>query len=226
MRQIALDTETTGLSYKEGHRVIEIGCVEIINRRVTDNTFHCYINPMREVEQEALQVHGIDNDFLQDKPLFSDVAQEFCAFIDGAQIIAHNAPFDVGFLDHELKLTKLNLGKISKYCEVIDTLTLARQIHPGQRNSLDALTKRYNITHFQRDLHGALLDAEILAQIYLAMTGGQASLFSDEIEVSGASGKFKKAQTKVRQSLPVIKADDQETIAHQKMLQDYLAHAK
>jgi len=220
MRQIVLDTETTGLSFKEGHRVIEIGCVEMVNRRLTGRTFQCYINPEREVEQEALQIHGIDNEFLHDKPLFAEIAQEFCDFIDASEIIAHNASFDVGFLNHELKLTKLNLGKIDNYCKVFDTLTLARQLHPGQRNSLDALTKRYNITHFNRDLHGALLDAEILAQVYLAMTSGQTTLFSDEITSADTRANTACADTSAQtnQSLVIIKTDDKELIAHQEML--------
>lgn len=220
MRQIVLDTETTGLSFKDGHRIIEIGCVEMINRRLTGQTFHYYINPEREVEQEALQIHGIDNEFLHDKPLFSDIAQEFCAFIESCEIIAHNAPFDVGFLNHELKLTKLNLGKIGNYCTVFDTLVLARQLHPGQRNSLDALTKRYNITHFNRDLHGALLDAEILAQIYLVMTGGQTALFGDEIVSvdTRTTTACADISLETNESLAIIKANDKELIAHQKML--------
>jgi DNA polymerase-3 subunit epsilon len=221
MRQIVLDTETTGLNFQEGHRVIEIGCVEMINRRLTGRTFHYYINPEREVEQEALQIHGIDNDFLHDKPFFADIAQEFCDFIDGAELIAHNAPFDVGFLDHELKLTKLNLGKIHNYCGVFDTLVLARQLHPGQRNSLDALTKRYNITHFNRSLHGALLDAEILAQVYLAMTGGQTTLFGEEVQSTNTCIDTFAANTSTQTNQPliIIKADDKELIAHQEMLQ-------
>lgn len=219
MRQIVLDTETTGLSFKDGHRVIEIGCVEMVNRRLNGRTFHYYINPEREVEQEALQIHGIDNEFLSDKPLFVDIAQEFCNFIDGAEIIAHNATFDVGFLNHEFKLTKLNLGKIGNYCKVLDTLTLARQLHPGQRNSLDALAKRYNITHFNRDLHGALLDAEILAQVYLAMTGGQTTLFSDEVMSTDIrnNATYTNTSAQTDQSLTVIKACDKELIAHQEM---------
>lgn len=220
MRQVVLDTETTGLSFSEGHRVIEIGCVEMINRRLTGRNFHYYVNPEHEVEQEALEVHGIDNVFLQDKPFFVDIANEFCEFIDGAEIIAHNASFDVGFLNHELKLAKIGLGKITDYCKVFDTLTLARQLHPGQRNNLDALAKRYNITHFNRDLHGALLDAEILAQIYLAITGGQTTLFAEEVQQTLKHIEIRaKKSNVVQKSLVVLKANQQELIAHQQMQQ-------
>jgi DNA polymerase-3 subunit epsilon len=220
MKQIVLDTETTGLNFAEGHRVIEIGCVEMINRRLTGRNFHYYINPEHEVEQEALEVHGIDNDFLQDKPFFVDIAKEFCGFIEGAEIIAHNASFDVDFLNHELKLAKLGLGKVADYCTVFDTLNLARQLHPGQRNNLDALAKRYNITHFNRNLHGALLDAEILAQVYLAMTGGQTTLFSEEAQQTpeGAVIRVKRSKA-VQKSLVVLKANQQELTAHQQMQQ-------
>lgn len=222
MRQIVLDTETTGLDFKVGHRIIEIGGIEIVNRRLTGNTCHYYINPEREVEEEALSVHGIDNEFLLDKPLFVDIAKEFCEFIEGAELIAHNAPFDVGFLNYELKKAKLGLGKISNYCQVFDTLVLARQLHPGQRNSLDALRKRYNVDHINRDLHGALLDAEILAHVYLAMTGGQATLFGEEISqiVSGekTAMEFKKHVSN-KYSLRVIKANSEELSAHNAFLE-------
>jgi DNA polymerase III subunit epsilon len=221
MRQIVLDTETTGLSYKEGHRVIEIGCIEMVNRRLTGNRLQHYINPEREVEAEAIKIHGIDNKFLQDKPVFKDIAKEFCDFINGAELIAHNAPFDVGFLNNEFKLTKAQLGKIANYCEVIDTLVLARKLHPGQRNSLDALSKRYNINCFNRELHGALLDAEILAQVYLSMTGGQATLFGEDTQKSReqrATVKVKQRSEK-RKSLPVIEVSEEELAAHNKFLQ-------
>lgn len=180
MRQVVLDTETTGLEPTQGHRVIEIGCVELIDRKLTGQRFHRYLNPEREVEAGALEVHGIDNAFLADKPRFHEVVDEFLEFIKGAELIIHNAPFDVGFIDHELKIAseKLNrdLGKLSDYCTVLDTLVLAREMHPGQRNSLDALCKRYGVDNTHRELHGALLDAEILADVFLAMTGGQVSL--------------------------------------------------
>lgn len=179
MRQIVLDTETTGLGHAFGHKVIEIGCVEMINRKLTGNHFHVYLNPQREVDEGAFKVHGISTEFLQDKPLFKDVASDFLQFIEGTEIIIHNAPFDVGFLNAELTHIK-SPKKIHHYCSVLDTLLLAKEKHPRQRNSLDALCKHYDVDNTNRQLHGALLDAEILAWVYLAMTGGQASLFIDD----------------------------------------------
>lgn len=177
MRQIVLDTETTGIEPKEGHRIIEIGCVEVINRRLTGNHFHVYINPKREIEQEAIEVHGITNEFLADKPVFADVVDEFIAFIRGGQLVIHNAPFDVGFMDHEFAMYGPTASvKTKEICTVLDTLVLAREMHPGQKNNLDALCKRYGIDNSHRELHGALLDAEILADVYLMMTGGQTDL--------------------------------------------------
>lgn len=177
MRQIVLDTETTGIDPKEGHRIIEIGCVEVVNRKLTGNHFHVYVNPQREIEQEAIEVHGITNEFLADKPLFKDVASDFVAFIKGAQLVIHNAPFDVGFMDHEFaKEPSTKSVKTRDICSVLDTLALAKRTHPGQKNNLDALCKRYGIDNSHRELHGALLDAEILADVYLMMTGGQTKL--------------------------------------------------
>lgn len=176
MRQVVLDTETTGLQSSEGHRVIEIGAVELLDRRMSGNNFHTYINPQRDIEEGALEVHGITLEFLQDKPLFSEVAEPFLDFIKGAELIIHNAPFDLGFLDMELNLLESRSGAIEDFCTVLDTLELARDLHPGQRNNLDALCKRYEIDNSFRTLHGALLDAEILADVYLAMTGGQTDL--------------------------------------------------
>lgn len=176
MRQIVLDTETTGLDPAQGHRVIEIGCIEIENRRLTGRHFHCYLNPDREIDEGALQVHGITSTFLADKPRFRNVADDFLSFLSEAELIIHNAPFDIGFLNSELKLAGGQYGRMEDYCSVVDTLTMARKKHPGQRNSLDALCKRYEVDNSQRDLHGALLDAEILADVYLLMTGGQTSL--------------------------------------------------
>src|SRR5579862_5605163 len=170
MRQIVLDTETTGLRTEDGHRLIEIGCIEMVNRRLTQTMFHHYVNPEREVEAGALAVHGITNQFLQDKPIFSKIARDFVDFIQGAELIIHNAPFDLSFLNHELGLTQLGFKTITDYCNVIDTLMIARQLHVGQRNSLDALCKRYGIDNSKRDLHGALVDCHLLAQVYLAMT--------------------------------------------------------
>ena len=176
MRQIILDTETTGLEPTQGHRIIEIGCVEMINRKLTGNHFHVYINPKREVDEGAIEVHGITNEYLSDKPLFGDVVDDFLEYVKGAELVIHNAPFDIGFLNSELKLLGGKHGAMSEYCTVLDTLVLARQMHPGQKNNLDALCRRYYIDNSQRDLHGALLDSEILAEVYLGMTGGQTDL--------------------------------------------------
>lgn len=178
MRQIVLDTETTGLDPKSGHRVIEIGCIELINRKFTGNNLHIYLNPEREIDAGALRVHGISNDFLKDKPLFIDIAKRFIDYINGAQLIIHNAAFDVGFLNSELNQIKYK-NSLEDLCDILDTLVLAREKHPGQRNNLDALCKRYSVNNSNRKLHGALLDAEILAFVYLAMTGGQAELFAE-----------------------------------------------
>lgn len=177
MRQVILDTETTGLSPKQGHRIIEIGCVEMQNRRLTGKSYHVYINPDREVDAGAVAVHGITDDFLEDKPYFADCISELIDFIKGAELVIHNAPFDVGFLENEFKLAKeKSWYSLSKYCEITDTLRMARKKHPGKKNNLDALCKRYQINNAHREKHGALLDAEILAEVYLAMTGGQSTL--------------------------------------------------
>lgn len=175
-RQVVLDTETTGLSTADDHRIIEIGCVEVINRRITGETFHQYINPEREIDAGALEVHGISSEFLADKPKFAEISDDFMRFIDGAELIIHNAAFDVGFLDHELAKINTESRRIIDVSAVLDTLKLARDKHPGQKNNLDALCKRYDIDNSNRELHGALLDSEILADVYLAMTGGQVSL--------------------------------------------------
>jgi DNA polymerase III subunit epsilon len=179
MRQVVLDTETTGLEPAAGHRVIELGCVELVNRRPTANRFHRYINPEREVDRGALEVHGIENEFLANQPKFAEVAKEFLEFVKGAELVIHNAEFDVQFLNHELRRLAGTPQDIRECCGVLDTLVLARRLHPGQRNSLDALAKRYSVDNSKREFHGALLDAQILAEIYLAMTGGQASLSLD-----------------------------------------------
>jgi len=176
MRQIVLDTETTGLEVGQGHRIIEIGCIELENRRVTGNHWHYYINPDRPVDSGAFEVHGISNEFLQDKHRFAELAEEFHSYVAGAELVIHNAPFDIGFLDNELALLEPPIGSLKESCSILDTLLLARQKHPGQKNNLDALCKRYGIDNSNRSLHGALLDARILADVYLAMTGGQTSL--------------------------------------------------
>lgn len=221
MRQIILDTETTGLSHAEGHRVIEIGCIEMIDRRVTRNHFHQYLQPDREIDAGAMEVHGITNAFLVDKPRFAKIADEFLQYIKGAELIIHNAPFDVGFLNHELSLLDANLGSLADYCKVIDTLAMARQMHPGQRNSLDALCKRYQVDNSHRDLHGALLDAEILADVYLGMTGGQSSfLFDPKKNVETRLGEEVGIEKLVRLAAGlVIAANSEELAAHEAFLQ-------
>ncbi len=189
MRQIILDTETTGLEPKQGHRIIEIGGIEMIDRRMTGNTFHHYINPEREIDEAAYEVHGISLESLQDKPVFRDLSQELLEFITGAELIIHNAPFDVAFLNNEFGLCGYGAKVVEDSCEVLDTLVMARHKHPGQKNNLDALCRRYQVDNSQRQLHGALLDAEILADVYLLMTGGQISLLgeSDDLTRSGAT---------------------------------------
>ncbi|HDS3853884.1 TPA: DNA polymerase III subunit epsilon [Legionella pneumophila] len=219
MRQVILDTETTGIGPEQGHRVIEIGCIELIDRKLTGKHFHIYLNPQREVDEGAFRVHGISTEFLQDKPLFQDIVTEFLQFVEGSELIIHNAPFDVGFLNSELNHLKWN-KTLEDYCQILDTLVLAREKHPGQRNSLDALCKRYEIDHFNRELHGALLDAEILAYVYLAMTGGQSSLFT-EVESSLNHSKIKTQEIKsLSLKKPVImKANEEELIQHQSFVE-------
>ncbi|OGT45197.1 MAG: DNA polymerase III subunit epsilon [Gammaproteobacteria bacterium RIFCSPHIGHO2_12_FULL_41_20] len=223
MRQVVLDTETTGIHVHEGHRIIEIGCVELVNRKLTGKTYHQYINPQREVDAGALAVHGLTSTFLLDKPLFVDISQEFMSFIRGAELIIHNAPFDVGFINCELALTKKDWKTIAEYCRIIDTLQLARQLHVGQRNNLDALCKRYNIDNSQRELHGALLDAYLLTQVYLAMTGGQGSLFDAWSEgkdnVVEKKTDYKASLEKVY-SLRTLFATDEEKREHENYLQN------
>jgi DNA polymerase-3 subunit epsilon len=215
MRQIVLDTETTGLEPADGHRIIEIGCVELLERRLTGNTYHQYIQPDREIDAGAIEVHGITNESLADKPRFADIVNEFLDFVRGAELIIHNAPFDVGFLDHEFGLLENPPGKLTGHCTVLDTLALARRLHPGQRNNLDALCRRYEIDNSQRDLHGALLDAEILADVYLAMTGGQVSLSLDShSDVPGELRDKIRRLPAERKPLRIIRADSAETAAH------------
>ena len=172
MRQIVLDTETTGLDPRQGHRVIEIGALELIDRQLTGRQYHVYLNPERDIEQGALEVHGITEEFLRDKPLFAEIVDDFLEFADGAELVIHNAPFDIGFIDNELSLVNHQHASIKEVATLLDTLELARDLHPGQRNNLDALCKRYEVDNSSRTLHGALLDAEILADVFLAMTGG------------------------------------------------------
>lgn len=219
MRQIVLDTETTGLETKQGHRIIEIGCVELINRRLTGNHYQQYLRPERDIDEGAIEVHGITNEFLADKPLFADIAEDFMAYIDSAELIIHNAPFDVGFINNELALYDPSFSTIDSKCKIIDTLALARHKHPGQKNNLDALCKRYEVDNTQRQLHGALLDAEILADVYLRMTGGQSSLCLDGTQdiVDVTTEKISRV-SEDRPRLMVIKANEEELEAHQKRL--------
>jgi DNA polymerase-3 subunit epsilon len=220
-RLIVLDTETTGLEPSQGHRIIEIGCVELINRRFTGNNYHQYIQPDREIDEGAQQVHGISTEFLKDKPRFEDVVDDLMQYLKGAELVIHNAPFDVGFLDHELRMIGEEQGVIKDHCTVTDTLLMARKMHPGQKNNLDALCKRYDVNNSHRDLHGALLDAEILAEVYLRMTGGQVGLQLDsEQAATTGDGKIKVARiSKDRQPLPVIAANNDELAAHAEILQ-------
>ncbi len=228
MRQIVLDTETTGLDPAQGHRIIEIGCVELLNRRLTGNNLHIYINPQREVEAGALEVHGLSNEFLADKPLFSAVADTFLEFVRGAELIIHNAPFDIAFLDSEFSDLNRGYRPMSEYCEILDTLAMARKKHPGQKNSLDALCKRYFVDNSERDLHGALLDAEILADVYLMMTGGQSSLaLGQENAESSAFGRQRiKRISKDRKPLRVIQPSAEEEEAHMARLRDIAANTE
>jgi len=223
MRQIVLDTETTGLEPEAGHRVIEIGGVELIDRKPTGRHFHRYVNPQREVDEGALSVHGITNDFLADKPLFADIAEELLAFIDGAELVIHNAPFDVMFLDYELGRLPARRPRIEDRCSVVDTLALARHKHPGQKNSLDALCRRYDVDNSQRELHGALLDAEILADVYLMMTGGQTALFASEEAEATVVGPdtFDIVRLSAdRPRLRIIAATDVELVRHGTILDE------
>ncbi len=220
MRQIVLDTETTGLEPRAGHRIIEIGAVEIEKRRLTGKHYHQYINPEREIDEGAQEVHGISLESLQDKPLFAGIAEEFIEFVRGAELVIHNAPFDVGFLDNELAMLGHSV-RINDICSVVDSLVLARQKHPGQKNNLDALCKRYDVDNSQRDLHGALLDAEILADVYLVMTGGQTRLsLSAEGDNAQQGSGLDREHIKItgRQPGRVIAASADELKAHEARL--------
>lgn len=220
-RQIVLDTETTGINPDFGHRIIEIAAVELIDRKRTERHFHCYLNPERAVDDGAFRVHGISTEFLQDKPLFAAVAQDFVDFVKDAELIIHNAPFDLGFLNKELSLLKWP-QTMQDFCSIFDTLVFARDKHPGQRNSLDALCKRYAVDNSKRQLHGALLDADILAQVYLAMTGGQGSLFDEDsltgIEKGSTKQRNKKAKA-LSSKAPIIAASAEELAEHQRFVE-------
>lgn len=229
MRQVALDTETTGLEPAKGHRVIELACVEIIERKITGNHFHAYFNPGRDVDLGAVEVHGITTQMLVDKPRFSECIAEFLAFIEGAEVIIHNAPFDVGFINHEFRIARKKLKSLDKYCDILDTLPMARQLYPGQKNSLDALCKRNHIDNSSRVLHGALLDAELLARVYLAMTGGQGLL---SLDAEHSTDDTRPTQTKrentatlgEQHNIPVIYASKEELASHYKRLDAIAKH--
>ena len=221
MRQVVLDTETTGLATREGHRIIEIGCIELVNRRITGRDYHSFLNPDREIDEGAERVHGISLADLETAPRFAEIADEFLDFVKDAELVIHNAEFDVGFIEHELKLMKHKRPKITQHATVLDTLSLARKLHPGQRNSLDALCKRYEVDASKRNVHGALIDSELLARVYLAMTGGQTALSLDEAATparaasaaaSPAAGSH--AKDRVGLDLVVIKATAEEVAAH------------
>ncbi|MCW5588035.1 MAG: DNA polymerase III subunit epsilon [Legionellales bacterium] len=227
-RQIVLDTETTGLDPKLGHRIIEIGCIEIVDRRITRKSFHHYINPERDIDAGALNVHGLSRQFLADKPRFNQIVQDFIHFIEGAELVIHNAAFDVGFIDHELQLLNQGYGSITSLCPVIDTLVLARKLHPGQKNSLDALCKRYDIDNSSRDWHGALLDARLLAGVYLAMTGGQSQLFA-ELNSERSHDSHQQIISNAdspRENRLVIPASREEVSAHQQFLTFLQQHSE
>ena len=219
-RQIILDTETTGLDPKSGHRVIEIGCIELVNRKFTGEQYHIYLNPDRDSDEAALEVHGLTSEFLSDKPRFKDIYEEFLKFISGSELLIHNAEFDVNFLDHEIKLLSKQLPTVSdSVTKITDTLQIAREKHPGQRNSLDALVKRYEIGGYDRELHGALLDSQILGDVYLSMTGGQSDLdFSisateQEVNENGSSN-----QLNSEINLKVIELNEEEKKSHKEYL--------
>jgi DNA polymerase-3 subunit epsilon len=226
-RQIILDTETTGLEPSDGHRIIEIGCVEIINRKFTENDYRCFLNPERDIDIGAMQVHGITLDDLKDKPKFRDVAKDFLEYIRGAELIIHNAPFDVGFLNHELSLIAADGNpavRIESHCTVVDTLKLARTMHPGQKNDLDSLCRRYSVDNTDRTVHGARLDARLLAEVYSAMTGGQAAFFEDTNSASRASNANNNTEIRRlsadRPPLVITAPSAEELAAHQAWLEE------
>ena len=218
-RQIILDTETTGINPLEGHRIVEIGCVEMFNRRLTGNNFHIYLNPDRVMDQEVINIHGITNEFVADKPRFRDIAQQFFDYIKGAELVIHNAAFDVGFINNEFGLLQPALAKVDTICAVLDTLAMARDLHPGQKNNLDALCRRYDVNNSHRTFHGALLDAEILADVYLAMTGGQVSLnLAAQTEGDQQQSTLQQTGLIRRGALQIVRASASEMAAHEQRL--------
>lgn len=222
MRQIVLDTETTGLSTAHGHRIIEIGCLELVDRRLTGREFHCFLNPDREIDEAAQSVHGISREDLETAPRFPEIVDDFLEFISGAELVIHNAEFDVGFLEHEMTLMEHVQPRITDHATVLDTLSLARKMHPGQRNSLDALCKRYEVDASKRDVHGALIDSELLARVYLAMTGGQTAMSLDAdvaAPVASVGGRRAGDGRAGDFNLVVIRATDEEAAAHEAILE-------
>jgi len=220
MRQVVLDTETTGLEPKQGHRVIEIGALELIDRQLTGRQFHTYVNPEREIDQGAMEVHGITEEFLHDKPRFAEISDDLLTFVGGAELVIHNAPFDIGFIDNELSLTSGEHTSITAVATVLDTLELAKDLHPGQRNNLDALCKRYDVDNSNRTLHGALLDAEILADVYLAMTGGQVDLGLTLESIAPVRDEEEGLDPAGHPPLFVLKASEDELEQHEARLND------
>ena len=222
MRQVVLDTETTGLSTGQGHRIIEIGAIELVNRRITGREFHRFLNPERDIDEGAERVHGISRESLETEPKFPEIVDELLAFIRDAELVMHNAEFDVGFLDYELELMQHPQPSINQHALVLDTLKIARELHPGQRNSLDALCKRYEVDASKRDVHGALIDAELLARVYLAMTGGQTAL---SLEASASAGERQTGPeaapraTHSELDLVVVRANADEIAAHEALLE-------
>ena len=218
-RQVILDTETTGLEPAKGHRIIEIGCIELKDRRSTDHVLHHFINPEREIEQEAVEIHGITEEQLVGEPVFADIADRFIEFVRDSEVIIHNAPFDVAFINAELSRLGAEWGKLEDYCRITDTLVMARELHPGQKNSLDALSLRYQVD-VARNLHGALLDARILLDVYLVMTGGQSSLLLDEEEEQGSgSGRQRPRPVTRRAGLKIVQPTPEELAAHNRMME-------
>ena len=218
MRQVVLDTETTGLEVEQGHRIIEIGCVELLNRRRTNRTYHRYLHPDREIDSAAEQVHGITREMLENQPRFAEIAGELLEFIGGAELVIHNAEFDIGFLNNEFRMAGHEEDAVRQRCQVVDTLVLARRLHPGQKNGLDALCKRYGVDNSGRDFHGALLDAQLLADVYLAMTGGQATLSLDATPTAAAARSAEVRFDRSGLRLTVIRASETELAAHERQL--------
>lgn len=221
MRQIVLDTETTGLATSQGHRIIEIACIEMVNRRFTGREFQSFLNPERDIDEGAEAIHGMNRADLENQPRFSDIAEEFLEFIKDGELVIHNADFDVGFLEYELNLVKHPKPDIREHATVLDTLSLARKLHPGQRNSLDALCKRYDVDASRRNVHGALIDAELLAKVYLAMTGGQAALSLDQdvAKVAKSAGGSDGVTALSDLNLVVVRANEEECAAHAILLE-------